>query len=936
MPKLSYGPAAKQRTLALLMALVDYGNDELEVADEKALERLRSHLNVHWATDRQLIVRTTIRHLEVLSQLVSGEHALSKAQIKTALHHLEHYVALLEDNRTSRRGSDVWHFTLTLGGHRRDRTALVDRFHQTWEQRRSGQPVPAEALKGSPLSSQLSRSDSPAAPNPWQQRCQRALEAAHGLTSNLLTPNLGHGVADLHRPLTLVEHSLHPSPEKVSVATDQLLNQLEQQQMRQLAIVGEPGAGKTTLLQRLAQQILAHTPELAIVIPLAQLGTQCLEGYILGDWLKLALGKRTVPSEVQGDLAAQIEQGRVWLLLDAVDEMVDGGSVAIARLAQQLQGWLGHGPMVLTCRLNLWDAGKNALGHWPAYRLLGYESYGQQIKPFIRQWFSAQPEQGEALCQKLSLPEHKRLRNNLRNPLRLALFCRLGSGGQLPGTQHQLYQQFVTALYDWQQDSLPTTLLEQHHINQTLSKLAVATLHGFTVQFNLSLVTQTLLEIELPWFERAVQLGWLTPLPTTTGEKVYSFLHGTFRDYFAAQAIDRWQQFTTVVAGGLPMVLSHWQAVILLWLGRSDIPMAEKNEFMVTLVQFQDGCGQFFEHRAWLLAGYALGEHADCPQGDEIIQRLMAWRFNLTRQVSPILIEAAKEALAESDLERVVQGLSTLAQDDTQNFLDRWMAAWSLGRSYVPQSEVAVKTLETLLLKMRSDDLKMDMARHLGSLVPDHPLAIEVLVNIIETTPKGDTQCKAALRLAQVAAAHPLPMVTLEKLVVENSSSQSRLNALAQLKPDHPLVVGRAVGPDRMPKPRYPKQRKQKHRPDPSRLMESILSRLEQGRCDRKQLHLARQLNQLQPGHSVAIDQLWQWVAKVPEDMADLKLACEILASGATDAQIPGLVTKLRPIYEQSINSDQGLVYFKLLWAWADALGYQKFHTAWHAKRPDS
>ncbi|MEO0869959.1 MAG: hypothetical protein AAFY17_16295, partial [Cyanobacteria bacterium J06642_11] len=279
MPKLSYGPAAKRRTLALLMALVDYGNDELEVANEDLLERLRSHLSLHWATDRQLIVRTKIRHLEALMGLLPEPQALSKAQIKTALHHLEHHVQLLEDNRTSRRGSDVWHFTITLDLHRRDRTAILDRFEQIWEQRRGGQVAPSslESLDG-PDESIVSAV--------WRQACQRALESvAHGAVQ--LMPIT---VAPL--PLTLIVHGVQADPDAAPISTGMLLDHMDQQQIQQVAIVGEPGAGKTTLLQQLTRQILERSGDLAMVIPLAQLGSTRLDDYILQDWLRLALGKR--------------------------------------------------------------------------------------------------------------------------------------------------------------------------------------------------------------------------------------------------------------------------------------------------------------------------------------------------------------------------------------------------------------------------------------------------------------------------------------------------------------------------------------------------------------------------------------------------------------------------------------------------------------------
>ncbi|NEZ63550.1 NACHT domain-containing protein [Leptolyngbyaceae cyanobacterium CCMR0082] len=921
MPKISYGPVAKQRTLTLLMALVDYGNDELEV-DDVALERLRSQLNLHWTTDRQLIVRTKIRNLETLTHLSDSNQALTKAQIKTALHHLENHLELLEDNRTSRRGSEMWHFTLTLWHHRRDRTALLNTFDHTWEQRRS---VPTE-----------SQAEKPAEHDIWQQYCQQALAATvqTGLTSNLLKPtDTGVDPTKLHIPLALVDHTLEQSTKQPSdietINTAELLTYLQNSTVQTLAIVGEPGSGKTTLLQQLAQQILQQTSDLAILIPLARLGTTLIEDYVLKDWLKLALNQRAVPPEQQNALAEHIEQGHSWLLLDAVDEMDQHGSLAITQLANQLQGWLSNGRIIVTCRLNLWDAGKNTLGHWPTYRLLGYEKYRQQIQHFIRQWFSHQPEQGKALCQKLSLPENKRLRHNLRNPLRLALLCRLGNSGHLPNTQHQLYQQFVTALYDWQQDTSPTTLLEQHQINTVLSKLAVVTLKASTTQLNLPLVTQHLQAEELPWFERAMQLGWLMPLATSTGEKVYGFLHGTFRDYFAAQAIEEWQYFTTPKDAQLPMVLPNWQPVILLWLGRSDIENADKTALINALLDFQDNCGGFFEHRTWLLAGRALGEYSEFPKAYGIIQQLITWRFNLTRKISPILIEAAKAALAESDLSQVTQVLTQFAQDPNQDFFDRWMAAYSLGRSYDPQSQVAVETLEALLPTARSDYLKMDMARHLGTLSPGHGLAIETLEEIIHRSQQPIAKRKAALRLAKVAPHHPLPVATLEDLLAHNPQDKPTLDALVNLNPNHPVPINRESSSQSPRRLQHRSGKKQQYQPDIAKQIDSLVTRIEKG--DRNRLRLAQKLSQLQAGHPIAINTLWQYLI-TSENKTQRKQAGNALQRAATDAQLPQLVSKLRLIYEQATiaeNKDQQLAFFKLLWTWSDTLGYLDFLAAW-------
>ncbi|MEB3355644.1 MAG: NACHT domain-containing protein [Synechococcales bacterium] len=953
MPKLSYGPAAKQRTLSLLLALLDYGNDELVVADEAALERLRSQLTLHWATDRQLIVRTRIRNLETLTRL--STQPLTPDQIKVALHHLEHHLGLLEDNRTSRRGSDTWHFTLHLWHHRRDRAAIVTRFEEIWEQQRSDASKRQTSEDASPDTD----------PNPiseeWQPLCRQALGTAahHALTSNALTAPAGlcFDLTDLYVPLNLVARSPDPRTTEDEttqpISSTQLFEAIQQQDIRHLAIVGDPGAGKTTLLQQLALWVLDHTPDLPILVPLAHVGDTCsaqasqrpLEDYLLQDWLKLSLGKRTVPAATQEALTDHIEAGRVWLLLDAVDEMTVANSLTLTTLARQMAGWLRHARIVVTCRLSLWDGGKNALATLPTYRLLGYESdrhqREDQMKTVIRRWFQANPDQGEQLCRQLARPEYKRLCSTLRNPLRLALLCRIGGQGHLPNTQHQLYQQFVTALYDWKQDYFPTSLVERQHLNRLLARLALAALTRSLFQLPLSLITQTLALEDLERLDQAIRLGWLTPIANPTGEKVYRFAHSTFQDYFAAQAVDRWQLFTTPQGDVLPIASPAWQAVILLWLGRDDISDADKTALMHYLVTFEDGCGGFFRDRTQLLAGRALAEYPSFAAGDQIVETLVRWRLNIGNQVPPVLIEGAKSALAESDQSRVIKALTNVAQDSTQSLFSRWMAAYSLGRSYEPESGVAIATLSDLLPHVRPLDLKMDLARHLGILAPEHPDAVKTLVEIIQTAPHPTTQRKAALRLAKIAPHHPLPIATFERILKGAPSTQlqrSTIAALKEIAPDHPLLPVEPATPSNQAAFKQRKSSRSPARgypPDTQTRIEKILELLQTAPKTNIRLNLARQLGQLQPGHPQAIAIFLEYL-RAPEPLSMLKSVCDTLRDCLTREQIPEMVARLKFLYEEAAAAGHQpckLAYFKLLWEWADELGYPQFHGHWHSQQ---
>ncbi|MEB3229689.1 MAG: hypothetical protein VKJ64_01665, partial [Leptolyngbyaceae bacterium] len=234
MPKLSYGPAAKARVAALFAALIDYGNDAVE-ADEAQLERLRSHITSHWQGDRTLIVRTKLRYLQLLTQLACDQPPLTAAQIKDCLKYLEQFLGILQDNRTSRRGSDVWHFTLTLWRSRWDRGENLHQFDQQWQARRTAQPsanIP-HALASAPkqvksLAANAGRGDgtdpratpadqgTPDQLTFWRDLIQRDLiNRRHtNLTTNPLTAQTGQKltVDQIYVPLGLVEEPYSSAP----------------------------------------------------------------------------------------------------------------------------------------------------------------------------------------------------------------------------------------------------------------------------------------------------------------------------------------------------------------------------------------------------------------------------------------------------------------------------------------------------------------------------------------------------------------------------------------------------------------------------------------------------------------------------------------------------------------------------------------------------
>ena len=164
---------------------------------------------------------------------------------------------------------------------------------------------------------------------------------------------------------------------------------------KRIAIIGEPGAGKTTLLQQIADWVFENTDQdVAIWVSLADLQVRTLEDYLLQVWLKHALKTARVTPEMEDSFVELFNRERVWLVLDGVDEMsVETGNPLTTIASQLTTGWISNARVLLTCRLNVWDAGKNALERFDTYHTLEF-SYGDRHKPdsdqvnqFLINWF---------------------------------------------------------------------------------------------------------------------------------------------------------------------------------------------------------------------------------------------------------------------------------------------------------------------------------------------------------------------------------------------------------------------------------------------------------------------------------------------------------------------------------------------------------------------
>jgi len=131
MPRATYGPQLKARTLRLLEALLCFVNYELDECD-------RLDIKFRWqgedSATPKLLIKTKLRVLEELTKKDNHQGSLTKTQIREALSRMEDFLGILEDNRPQNRGSEEWNFTLSLWS--KETAKNLVQFEQNWENKR--------------------------------------------------------------------------------------------------------------------------------------------------------------------------------------------------------------------------------------------------------------------------------------------------------------------------------------------------------------------------------------------------------------------------------------------------------------------------------------------------------------------------------------------------------------------------------------------------------------------------------------------------------------------------------------------------------------------------------------------------------------------------------------------------------------------------------
>ncbi|TAF56835.1 MAG: HEAT repeat domain-containing protein [Oscillatoriales cyanobacterium] len=186
------------------------------------------------------------------------------------------------------------------------------------------------------------------------------------------------------------------------------------------------------------------------------------------------------------------------------------------------------------------------------------------------------------------------------------------------------------------------------------------------------------------------------------------------------------------------------------------------------MVEFEDGCGEFYGYRAYFLAAAGIAEFKDCSLADEIVSQIIKWGFGYFdeeqqewwRCLAPIA-EGAREVLKETDRERAISALVKLIctsqiDEDTQIEVAKDLAEIggynpvdSLGKIDKDNS-VAISALVDLIGTFQDKNTQRRAAVSLGKICKDNVVAIASLVDLIRNSDDNIARWQAADILGEI------------------------------------------------------------------------------------------------------------------------------------------------------------------------------------------
>jgi len=371
-------------------------------------------------------------------------------------------------------------------------------------------------------------------------------------------------------------------------------------QHSKLMILGKPGAGKTTFLKHLAIQCVegAFKPDLVpLFVTLKDFAEAPGQPNLLDYLIRLyaSYGIEPDTSFKPGILNTLfnvnttavelfLNQGRVFVLLDGLDEVRESDNSRVLKQIQEFANQFRKNLFIITCRI---AAKEYTFEQFTEVELADFDD--RQIATFTTKWFQAKQDLVKAETFMEKLKQEKGIRELATSPLLLTLLCSVfEESATFPSNRSELYKEGLDVLLKkWDvkrniERDQSYKKLSLKRKEDLLSQIAINTFEPGNYFFK-----QKEVEREINTYirnlpdanteEEALQLDSEAVLKSIEAQHgllverargIYSFSHLTFHEYFTARELVASSKSDIFLARLLPhLTEKRWREVFLLTIG---------------------------------------------------------------------------------------------------------------------------------------------------------------------------------------------------------------------------------------------------------------------------------------------------------------------------------------------------------------------------------
>ncbi|MEH2270784.1 MAG: hypothetical protein V7K68_20615 [Nostoc sp.] len=229
----------------------------------------------------------------------------------------------------------------------------------------------------------------------------------------------------------------------------------------------------------------------------------------------------------------------------------------------------------------------------------------------------------------------------------------------------------------------------------------------------------------------------------------------------------------------------EWKAEILHWFSQKDVDKQQKEDFIQALIDFDDGCGDFYRYRAYFLAAEALSQFPESSLGDAIVEQLLKWSYAYFRQdkrdwqiLPKPLVKTARKTLELTDRKRVITAFVNLVHT-TESCTILRVAAEKLG-TLDPGNKSAIAALA--LMPITEERHGYQRSSSLSKIAVCNETAIAVLVNDIKNIPDRKIYTHGITALGDIADGNHAAIAALVNLMETTLNKDNCCNAIAALR----------------------------------------------------------------------------------------------------------------------------------------------------------